>query len=249
MKKLIFALVVISLFVSKVYSQEDKFFNEGFNFIAVGTEPFWGVKVNENEAMYFDMNDFEHHIATGIPKIMEIFDMGAFAYYGESERYSVQLKVFKEKCSDGMPDNVYSYSTNLTIFDKSNAETYEYKGCGRYTYDTRLNDKWVLEKLNGKEIKKEQYMKEKPFIKFKVDENKISGNAGCNTFLGNAEVLHKKIAFGTNIGLTKMECDNMNLEMEFMNTITGKSLDYSIDNGKLFFYKEGKAVMEFRKSD
>lgn len=247
MKKLIFTLVVISIFVSKVYSQEEDFFKQGINFIAVGTEPFWGVKVNENEAMYFDMMDFENHIATGIPKIMTILDAGAFAYYGESERYSVQLKVFKEKCSDGMSDIVYSYSTNLTIFDKSNAENYEYKGCGRYTYDTRLNDKWVLEKLNGKEIKKEQYNKEKPFMEFNVDKEKISGNAGCNTFFGSAEVLYTKIVFGANIGLTKMACDNMSLEMEFISTISGKAFDYKVDNGKLFLSNDGKTVMELKK--
>jgi len=248
MKKLVLMLMII-LSVNIVKAQDTDFFNEGVDFLGAGTEPFWGVKVDAEEGIYFDALNYEMHIATGLPKYSPIMDVAGFAYLGESERYSVTVQVLKKECSDGMSDIVHHYSVKVIIFDKSNSETFEYSGCGRFTADYRLNDIWVLESLNGKEITKEQYMKKRPYIEFKLDENRMGGNSGCNNFFGKMEVKSTKIVIDEKIGSTMMACPDMSLEKEFTQTIAGKTLDYKIDNGRLYFYEDGKEVMKFKKAD
>lgn len=242
-------MLMIMLSISGVKAQDTDFFNEGVDFIGAGTEPFWGVKVDAEDAIYFDAFNFEMHIATGLPKYVPIMDIAGFAYSGESERYTVTVQVLKQECSDGMSDVVHHYSVKVIIVDKSSAETNEYSGCGRFTSDYRLNDIWVLETLNGKEITKEQYMKKKPYIEFKLNDNRMGGNAGCNNFFGKMEVKGSKIVFDERIGSTMMSCPDMTLEKEFTETIAGKTLDYKIDNGRLYFYEDGKEVMKFNKTD
>ena len=248
MKKLILMLMIL-LSISSVKAQETDYFREGIDFKGIGTEPFWGVRIDAEKGIYFDNPAFDYVIETGVPKFVPIMDVTGFAYIGESEKYSIHVQVIKQECSDGMSDNVYPYAVKVMLTDKVSSDISEFNGCGSYTADLRLNDIWVLESLNGKEITKEQYMKKRPYVEFKLDKNRIGGNSGCNNFFGKVEVKSSKIVIDEKIGSTMMACPDMSLEKEFTQTIAGKTLDYKIENGGLYFYEDGKEVMKFKKAD
>lgn len=243
------AIVLLMLIASTSFSQINTFFNEGLDFVGIGTEPFWDLKIDAEKSIAFYSLGSENNIITDKPIYVPIMDAAGFAYLGQTETYSVNVQIMKETCSDGMSDNTYSYSVRVSIFNKTNAETIEYKGCGYYAYDYRLNDIWVLEKLNGKEITKEQYIKNRPYIEFRLREDRLGGNAGCNNFFGKVEAKGNKITFPNNYGMTMIACPENLIEREFIKTITGKTLEYKIDNGKLYLFQEDEAVMEFRKTD
>jgi len=248
MKKLML-LIMFVFEINSVYSQQTDYFKEGVDFTALGTEPFWNVRIDAEKGIHFDALGYDFIVETGVPIFIPIMDAAGFNYTGESERYSVQVQILKGNCSDGMSENVYPYSVKVAISDKVNSEKYDFIGCGSYTSDYRLNDVWVLETLKGKEINKDMYLNNRPYLEFNLAENRIGGSAGCNRLFGKIEVMNSKIVFGNNIGLTMMACPDMSLEREFIETITTKTLDYKIDVGRLYFYENGIEVLKFKKAD
>ncbi len=245
----VLVILMIGLITSSVSSQTNKDFSKGFDFTGYGTEPFWDVKVDAEKTIQFNDNSTSFKIKTTLPKYVPIMDAPGFSYIGESKRYSVNVQIFKEECSDGMSDIKNPYSVRVIINDKNNSETMEYKGCGKFTNDYRLNDIWALYKFKGNEITQEQFMKERPYLEFRLSENRMGGNAGCNNFFGQVEVKSNKIVIPDKLGMTMMACPDMEFEREFIKTISGKTLEYKIKKGKLYLYEDGNKVMEFKKRD
>jgi heat shock protein HslJ len=246
MRKLFILLFFIIL--QSAYSQESKDFNDGYDFVGIGTEPFWDVKINETKEISFHTISDGTAFSTGIPELTLLSSNDVCSYSAESDKYSVKVLIKKEECTDGMSDNIYQYSVNVSVTEKSSNQTKEFKGCGYYTNDYRLDDIWVLDKLKGNEFSKKDYST-RPYMELKVRDSRVGGNAGCNTFLGKIEIKGHKIAFSKNMNMTKMACEEMKLEMDFINAISGKTLGYKVDNGKLYFYENGNTVMQFYRTD
>lgn len=245
MKKLIVLLVL--LIFQTAFSQENKDFKDGYDFSAFGTEPFWDVKINEEKEISFNTIADGTAFTTGIPEYTEI-SKDEFSLASTSDKYSIKVLVKKSECSDGMSDNTYPYAVNVTLTEKSSGKQTELKGCGYYTYDYRLDDIWVLDKLKGSEFSKKDYTT-RPYMELKIRDSRIGGNAGCNTFLSKIEIKGHKIAFSKNMNMTKMNCEEMKLEMDFINAFSGKTLKYMVDGGKLYFYENENVVMQFYRTD
>jgi uncharacterized membrane protein len=245
MKKL-FVLLVLLIFQT-AFSQENKDFKDGYDFSAFGTEPFWDVKINEEKEISFNTIADGTAFTTGIPEYTEI-NKDEFSYISTSDKYSIKVLIKKSECTDGMSDNTYPYAVSVTLTEKSSGKQTELKGCGYYTYDYRLDDIWVLDKLKGSEFSKKDYTT-RPYMELKIRDSRIGGNAGCNTFLSKIEIKGHKIAFSKNMNMTKMNCEEMKLEMDFINAFLGKTLKYAVDGGKLYFYENENVVMQFYRTD
>lgn len=89
---------------------------------------------------------------------------------------------------------------------------------------------YIVEKI---ETKKE--LSTKPTIIFNTKENKISGFAGCNRYNGNFTKKENTITFNGIIS-TKMYCQNMPVEKEFL-TALSKTTSYKISENKLVFFR------------
>jgi len=235
------------LFAGALYPQENKDFNDGYDFTAAGTEPFWSVKINENKEIYFNSLKDELTFTTGIPEYSET-DKDNFSYSGRSDKYKINVFIKKSECNDGMSDNVYPYSVSVTFSEINSSSFSELRGCGQFTFDYRLDDIWVLDKINDKQFSKNDY-ETRPYMELKIRDSRVYGNAGCNTFLGKIEIKGRKITFSKNMNLTKMACDKMNLEQEFINILAGKTLGYKVDNGKLCLYNKNIPVLFFYHTD
>lgn len=84
--------------------------------------------------------------------------------------------------------------------------------------DKKIIEKyWKLIELNGQEVTfQENQRKEAHFI-LKTAENKVTGNAGCNTMMGTYELLGgNKIVF-SKMATTMMYCEGVENEQEFLN--------------------------------
>lgn len=94
-----------------------------------------------------------------------------------------------------------------------------------------MSTQWNLVELNGKKISK-KYAK-KPFLTIDKRENRVSGNAGCNSFGGSVETTSAgKIKFDQ-IFATKMMCiDAMEVEDAFLEVLS-KVDNYSIKGDTL----------------
>lgn len=102
-------------------------------------------------------------------------------------------------------------------------------------------NRWKLIQMNnvGKDY-------EKASIKFDTTENRVSGNAGCNSFFGSYKVDGEYISF-TQMGATKMLCDEESneTENEFFKILSGKKLRYDLADQTLNLYDGNRLVMMF----
>lgn len=235
------------LFSVVLFSQENKDFIDGYDFTCFGTEPFWDVKISEGRDISFDIMGNQVKFTTGIPEYQET-GKDEFSYSASSDKYSIKVAIKKSECGDGMSDNIYPYTVTADVKEIATGKITQYNGCGQFTFDYRLDDIWVLDKIKDKQFSKTDYQT-RPYMELKVRDSRIYGNAGCNTFLGKIEIKGRKIVFSKNLNMTKMACDRMGLEIEFINAIAGKTLEYKVDNGRFHLYEKSSKILQFYHTD
>ena len=107
--------VLVVTNIKKIEPKNYKTLCYNYEFIAVGNEPFWSVDIIPAERRII----LKH---VGLEKVFEFpyvtakVNGGTYSYETKNQKgdkLSVVIK--KEKCSDGMSDRVYSYSSNITI--------------------------------------------------------------------------------------------------------------------------------------
>ncbi|NNG27258.1 MAG: META domain-containing protein, partial [Ignavibacteriaceae bacterium] len=91
--------------------------------------------------------------------------------------------------------------------------------------DVRLHDIWALESINGEEFIKNNQTNNHPLIEIYLKEERLHGNAGCNTINGKVEVDGNHISF-LNIISTEMACPG-DIEQIFLAALQ------SVDNYKI----------------
>ncbi|MFI5221188.1 MAG: DUF4377 domain-containing protein [Bacteroidia bacterium] len=101
---------------------------------------------------------------------------------------------------------------------------------------------WFLKKLDGT-TKIPHPEKFKAFVIFHVDENKLSGNTGCNKFSGPIETKDNIITIGK-LKLTDLSCSNEAklLQTEFLRQLALVN-KFIIKSGKLYLYHDKDLLM------
>jgi len=79
-------------------------------FHALGTEPFWSVKVSPGQLRYSSPETPEVSFVSSEAK-----DGKGVRYSGTMNGKSLSLMIVPGKCSDGMSDTVYEWQAELTI--------------------------------------------------------------------------------------------------------------------------------------
>jgi heat shock protein HslJ len=102
--------------------------------------------------------------------------------------------------------------------------------------------KFILKKMRT-DNKIQTISDELMIISFMLNDNKVSGNDGCNDFFGRIEINKNKISF-SNLGATKKFCPDTDLDKNFNMLI--KDIDsYKISSKILKFYKGKKLLLEY----
>ena len=91
---------------------------------ALGTEPFWALEI-DSASLRFSTPDDQRGIH--FPTIAPTVAGDTAAWVGETERAVFDVRIWREQCSDGMSDRVYTYSARVRV------DTSTYRGCA----DTR----------------------------------------------------------------------------------------------------------------
>ena len=82
-----------------------------------------------------------------------------------------------------------------------------------------------------------------------IDGEKINGNGGCNNYFGTAKVDPATGNFSAGqMGSTKMACDNMSVEQNFMDMV-GKANKYVVSGNTLELYKDNLLLLKFNKAE
>lgn len=110
----------------------------------------------------------------------------------------------------------------------------------------RLHDIWALEFIEGEEYIKAAQSSNHPVIEIYLKEERVHGNAGCNTINGKVVVDGSSITF-SEIITTEMACPG-DLEQRFLTAL--QSVDnYKIEKMRLYLYEGEAEQLVFRKID
>ncbi|UCS94646.1 META domain-containing protein [Echinicola marina] len=222
-------------------SVQDKDFN--IDFKASGNEPFWSLKIDFDKKMVFNtLSGYE--IITPVPEPIRIQDVNGLSYRAETEKGSLYVTIIRSKCQDTMADKESDYQVSIQTKLKSENEYQEYRGCGNYQGDYRLNDIWALESINGEKLFEGG---KAPNIEFNLRENRFYGFGGCNRINGSFSLGDQKIKFGKALS-TMMACPKMEEEGIFTAKINDQEYTYQIQEGKLRLCNRDNELV-FRKID
>lgn len=110
--------------------------------------------------------------------------------------------------------------------------------------DERIEGKkWMLVELMGKSIDPKGKTKT-AFLTLHVGDNRLSGNNGCNVFMGSYTLLGEgRIQFGK-LGTSKMACpENVMDQARKFDKVLSKTDSYKVSNGQLTLSKGKMAVL------
>lgn len=211
---------------------------KGVDIFATGNDPVaWSLEIDFDKMVSFKAADgttlnvlpaFEKKALTGDAELyVLITDLGR-----------VEIKVFNSSCSDIKSMEQFNRKTEVNIQSKL------YSGCGKYLFDHRLNDIWVLESVNNKILSAPDFAKGLPRMEFNLQANKMSGSDGCNNIISSIEIKGDRIKFSAFAG-TKMACANNSVEKIFNELLSNKLVDYYLENNKLILYLEDDSKLNF----
>lgn len=213
-----------------------------------GTEPFWGIEVQKDGKLIFYSNQTDNKSLEFLNTTTKALKDGRGTIYeAKSAAGSIVATFKKENCTDGMADKTYAYKVNVQ-FTKSGEETaHNYNGCGEYIANYRLHDIWALESIDGKPIDKTNLPKGVPTMELNLVKGKVNGMAGCNQYGGNIKVGQGEIVFSS-MYATKMACENMEIEGQFLNAVSDKTMRFTLSKG-LLTLKAGATTVVLKKVD
>ncbi|NDW10284.1 META domain-containing protein [Dysgonomonas sp. 520] len=109
-----------------------------------------------------------------------------------------------------------------------------------------FTQEWKLESINGESSDKLFTEETLPTLKFNVEEKRVNGSAGCNTFNGTYSVASEYITVGP-LMTTRRACPNMEGEYKYTQALTGVSKVSMTKNGTLTLTRDGKNILTYIK--
>ncbi len=82
-----------------------------------------------------------------------------------------------------------------------------------------------------------------------IEGTKVNGNAGCNSYFGTVSTDASSGTFtASQLGSTKMACDNMSVEQNFM-SMMAKVNKYVVSGTTLELYQDNLLLLKFNKTE
>lgn len=217
-------------------------------FKATGNEPFWAVEIFSDSLIKFSSICPEQwDFGTQISRIESESGLQRIIYSGNESDPAINLEIAKEKCTDTMSGEISPYSVIVSLNREGDDTLFNYKGCGRFTGNYRLNGRWILKKVNGEPVEMPD-SRDAPHMEINLLEKTISGYGGCNRFHGSAILENGRITVSKIIS-TKMYCfDTQKIEDMFLEAISNRSFQFSFENSCLLL-SEGSNRLTFRKAE
>jgi len=109
-----------------------------------------------------------------------------------------------------------------------------------------ISDIWILDFVEGVDYHPTPDSKNRPIIEIHLEDNKVTGNTGCNSMNGQVKVNGNEILFSDIIATEKF-CEK-SIESEFLIAL-GMVNNYKIEKLKLHLYRDNEELLIFQKID
>jgi heat shock protein HslJ len=116
--------------------------------------------------------------------------------------------------------------------------------------DDRINNiVWSVISFKGHTLSESNFTNGLPRISFNMQDGKISGTDGCNSFMGLATYKDNTIKTGP-IASTKMACPGNNIQDDFYTVLSSGKLTWQLDNTQtLRLMSDGMEMMALRERE
>jgi uncharacterized membrane protein/heat shock protein HslJ len=219
----------------------------GFDFYALGNEPFWSLDMDYEKEFRFKNLD-ELNINVPAVEGVNAIDADVTRYRSDSDTYELVIQIDQQDCSDTMTDNIFYYKVTIDYKKKEDTDYTRLSGCGNFVPDYRLHNIWAIESIETKNLKEVEFMKGQPILEIDMVKNRISGHDGCNNIMGSVRSENGTLQFGMIAG-TMMGCPNLEISNEISKTLSNKRLTYKYIDRKLYFIDQDKTVMTLYNID
>ncbi|WJS94255.1 META domain-containing protein [Flavobacterium johnsoniae] len=218
-----------------------------FYFKATGNEPFWGIKIGNDQIIFTSLIAGKESITFPAVEAIRAMDANVRMYKVSNETASATITIQQLDCQDSMSGAISPYSVKVEIKNNSELETKKLSGCGKFITDYRLHDIWVLEELNGYKVFATDFQKEFPRLEINSTENRFSGFGGCNSITGQI-FYEKDLLRFTKVVSTLMACAPGNKEGDFLKALQSTTT-YSIENNRLTLSNPSGKLAVLKKVD
>ncbi|MGX7668410.1 META domain-containing protein [Flavobacterium pedocola] len=214
-------------------------------FKATGNEPFWGLSISEAEIQLKSLADDKTYTFPHKAPI-KAMDANVKTYRTENAEGKLEIVIQQAECINDMSGDKSPYTVTLT-FEKKNAATTRYKGCGSYQLPIRFHDIWALEELNGRKVTLNDFTRQMPFFEIDSKTNTYSGYGGCNGMSGKLFYEPGVLRFERGIS-TLMYCGDYNKENELFETLS-KVTRYEFKDLRLVLSNPNGVLVVMKKVD
>lgn len=216
-------------------------YERGIDFAAIGNEPFWSLEIDLEKMIEFRALDEENgSVLTPVPVAEKPETGEGVVYKVQTVSGNLEIRLMKEMCVNTMSGREFPYTVTVLKDDM------EYKGCGMYLRDSRLNGSWNLVELQGRTINPKDFERNQPSLIIDLAEGRVSGSAGCNRITGALEPIGDRINFGP-IAATKMACPQMEVENQLLKVLSDGELRYRVSEERLELMLGSKGVAVFER--
>jgi len=117
------------------------------------------------------------------------------------------------------------------------------KPLSSYESNNTIEMKWELELINDNPT--DSLLNEKQPLTIIFKDGSVNGYSGCNSFNGTYSMPENKIKMSL-LATTRMMCEKMKLEDQFLRAVSGKLLDFKIESDILHIIDEENTIFQFR---
>lgn len=142
----------------------------------------------------------------------------------------IQIEERSLRMLDGDTQIIQGDLADMYILKEGRAEVPKQEAKPQAT-NTKLNGKWVLKSLAGREVSAEDFARELPYMEFDDKQGRMNGYDGCNRVGGGYTITDNTLKFAA-LFSTKMACITRRGD-EFAAFLRGDTYTYSITKGEL----------------
>jgi len=203
----------------------------------------WSIQISEKAIRFTaDSMGYTSFIAPTSEPI-RVADANIKTYRAKTEAGEIEVTISEGNCSVTSSD----YKVLVNIKKGTDRNLTEFKGCGVYILDGRLNGTWVVSSLSNEEISVDNFREALPRIEINSIKKQFSGFGGCNQINGRIFTEDHLIRF-IDIAQTRMLCAPPNQENEFLKALQ-RSIYFKVDGEQLILYNPDEETLRFIKTD
>ena len=216
---------------------------EGIDFYAAGMDNEWELNLDFEKDFILKRSD-GFKFSTPAVEGIKIQDANFIRYRAIVESGEMIIQLCKQECVNNSTGKKFPFKVTVEVKRGIDKDYNLVEGCGRFVFDERIHDIWVLKQLNNKAVTGSDL----PYIEFNTVDGTAMGKTGCNNFSGKVDFKGNRLTLGPLV-TTRKFCPNATYESDFLKVMSPGEWIYEVDNRKLVLTQNGKEAIIFKKVD